>query len=235
MARNISAVFKFKGTLGNVTHVDSPTYGPHTRMERGTYTPITLNKTMKQCKETLMKCNKQAKSLFDALKEERRDGSLWWRLLAIFFKRTKAGLQPHVSMLAGLECDMKHKLGDILGNAYEVAVERAPKTMEVTITLHESPPKKDVKTKKVIKGMTHYRLYVVVLYPNFPKDRVRKEIAAGEMTLFSGEPVPLKLEVAAPSATAPYILLLGIDAYSLVQKTYHIVASYKGLAVVKTS
>ncbi len=84
MARNISTVFKFQGTLGNVTHVDSPTYGPHSRMERGTYTPITLNETMKQCKDTLMNCNKQAKAVFDALKEEQRDGSLWWRLLAIF-------------------------------------------------------------------------------------------------------------------------------------------------------
>ncbi|WP_315815930.1 hypothetical protein [Paraflavitalea speifideaquila] len=89
MAKNISAVFKFKGTLGNVTYVDSPTYGPHTRMERGTYTPISLNKTMKFCKDKLMTCNKQAKGIFDALKDEQRDGSLWWRLLSVFSSRPK--------------------------------------------------------------------------------------------------------------------------------------------------
>lgn len=235
MAKNISTVFKFKGTLGNVTHVDSPTYGPHTRMERGTYTPIELNETMKQCKDTLMNCNKQAKALFESLKEEQRDGSLWWRLVSIFFERAKAGLKPHVSMLAGLECDAKHKLGDILRKTYEATVERASKTMEVTVTLHESPPKKDVKTKKVIKGMTHYRLYIIVLYPNFTKNHVRKEIAAGEMTLFSGKPIPLKLEITAPSSKAPYVLLLGIEGYSLVQQKYYKAHSYKGLMVVKTS
>jgi hypothetical protein len=227
MAKNVSAVFKFQGTLGNVTHVDSATYGPHTRMERGTYTPITLNKTMKKCKDMLMNCNKQAKAIFEALKDEQRDGSLWWRLLAIFFKRAKAGLKPTVTMLSGLECDAKHTLASILGK-YEVAVERTSKTMEVTVRLDKSPVKNDVK------AMTEYQLHIVVLYPTFSKNRVRKEIAAGAMTLFSSDVSPVKLEVAAPSATAPYILLLGITGYSFVQK-YYVVASYRGLAVVKTS
>ncbi len=229
MARNISTVFKFQGTLGNVTHVDSPTYGPHTRMERGTYTPITLNETMKQCKDTLMNCNKQAKAVFDALKEEQRDGSLWWRLLAIFFKRNKAGLKPNVGMLAGLECDAKHPLSLILGVPYKIVVERGSKTMDITVKLDQAPKKNDVKQ------LSHYQLQLVVLYPSFSKGRVRKEIAAGPMTLFSDKPGAVLMEVAAPSATAPYVVLLGIRGYSYVAKKYWEVASYKALAVVGAS
>ena len=225
MARNISTVFKFKGTLGNVTYVDSPTYGPHTRMERGTHTPITLNKTMKKCKDTLMNCNKQAKAVFDALKDEPRDGSLWWRLLSIFFQRAKEGLKPNVGMLAGLECDVKHPLSQLLGVSYKVAVERGAKTMGITVKLDQAPRKNDVKQ------MTHYQLQLVVLYPSFSKGRVRKEIAAGPMTLFSEEPGPVVMEVAAPSATAPYVMLLGITGYTHVHK-YWEVARYQGRAGV---
>jgi hypothetical protein len=228
MARNISTVFKFKGTLGNVTHVDSPTYGPHSRMERGTYTPITLNETMKQCKDTLMNCNKQAKAVFDNLKDEQRDGSLWWRLLSVFFKRAKEGLKPNVGMLAGLECDVKHPLSVILGVPYKIAVKRGTKTMDVTVTLDQAPKKNDVKQ------MTHYQLQLVVLYPSFTKGRVRKEIAAGDMTLFADKPGPVVMEVAAPSATAPYVVLLGIKGYSYVARKYYEVGSYKALGVVGT-
>ncbi|AXY77181.1 hypothetical protein D3H65_25770 [Paraflavitalea soli] len=226
MARNISTVFKFKGTLGNVTYVDSATYGPHTRMERGTYTPISLNKTMKQCKDRLMNCNKQAKAIFDALKDEPRDGSLWWRLLSIFFKRAKEGLKPHVGMLAGLECDAKNPLGEKLGVPYKIAVERGGKTMNITISFDRAPRKNDVKQ------MTHYQLQLVVLYPSFSKNHVRKEIAAGPMTLFSAEPGEVMMEVAAPSAAAPYVLLLGVRGYSYVAQKYYEVASYRGMAVV---
>jgi hypothetical protein len=225
MARNISTVFKFKGTLGNVTYVDSPTYGPHTRMERGTYTPITLNKTIKLCKEKLMTCNKQAKGIFDALKDEQRDGSLWWRLLSVFFKQAKAGLKPQVGRL---ECDAKPPLNALLGVRYQVVVERGAKTLDITLMLDQTPKKNDVK------NMTHYRLQVVVLYPSFSKGRVRKEIAAGPMTLFSADPAPVKLEVPAPSASAPYIVLLGITGGTYVKRHYE-VASYRGLKVVKTS
>jgi hypothetical protein len=197
-------------------------------MERGTYTPITLNKTMKQCKDRLMNCNKQAKAIFDNLKDEQRDGSLWWRLLSLFFKRAKEGLKPHVGMLAGLECDVKHPLSQVLGVPYKIVVDREAKTMSITVMLDQPPRKNDVK------GMTHYQLQLVVLYPSFPKGRVRKEIAAGPMTLFSDEPGAVVMEVPAPSASAPYVILLGITGYSHVQK-YWEVASYKALAVVGTS
>lgn len=228
MAKNVSPIFKFQGTVDKVTYVNSRTYGPHTRMERGTYTPIKLNKTMKKCKDLLMNCNKQAKGIFNALKDETRDGSLWWRLLAIFFKRAKEGLKADVSMLAGLECDVKHKLSDTLSTNYTVSVERRGKTMQVTVRLDESPKKNDAES------MTHYRLHVVVLYPAFPKSQVRKEIAASEPTLFGSDPGPLEVEVASPSANAPYVLLLGITGYSYIQKQYYEVASYRGLKVVKT-
>lgn len=229
MAKNISPIFKFQGTLDQLTFVKSRTYGPHVRTKRGTYTPVKLNKTMRKCKEQLMKCNKQAKAVFDALREEVRDGSLWWRLLRIFFARGKEGLKPDVRMLAGLECDSKHPLERLLGTQYKVNVERKAKALEVIVELEKRP------SKPAVQGLSHYRLYVVVLYPSFPKARVQKEVAAGEMLPFETTAEPLSLTVGAPSATAPYVLLLGIMGYERVQKEYYEVISCRGLAVVQTS
>jgi hypothetical protein len=229
MAKNVSTVFKFQGTLGEYTHVNSMTYEPHVRAKRGTYTPIKLNKSMKKCSDMLMNCNGQAKLIFDALRDEYRDGSLWWRMVSIFFKRAKDGLKPSVQMLNKLECNAKCKLHDLLGKEYTVEVERAAKSMRLRIALPAGP------LKGGIEKMSHYRLHVVVLYPNFSKGVVRKEIAAGEVMPLSGEPVLLDLELPAPSATAPYLLLQGITGYVCVNDTIHRIWTYRGLAVVKTS
>ncbi len=229
MPRNISNTIKLQGTIGNLTHVKSPTYGDHVRTKRGTYTPISLNETMQACKDRLMDCNGQAKPIFEVLKDEYRDGSLWWRLVSLFFKRAKEGLKPHVSMLMGLECNAKCKLAEILGTRYSVNVERAAKKLKVSVGLVTAPSTKDVK------GMTHYRFHVVVLYPNFAKSRVVKEIAASELMAFPAKADELSFEVAAPSASAPYMVLLGISGYFHVNGTYHDVVPYRGLAVVKTS
>ncbi|PZR13168.1 MAG: hypothetical protein DI539_19450 [Flavobacterium psychrophilum] len=229
MARNLSTTIKLQGTLGGLTHVNSRAYGQHVRAERGTYTPISLNATMEACKDMLMDCNGEAKIIFDTLRDEHRDGTLWSRLLSLFFKRAKEGLKPHVSMLMGLECDAKCKLADLLGTRYSVNVERAAKKLQVSVELVVPPAVSDVK------GLTHYRYHVVVLYPNFSKGRVVKEIVASDMLSFPGKPDALSFEVAAPSATAPYIVLLGISGYSHVNGKYYDVATYRGLAVVKTS
>jgi hypothetical protein len=176
-----------------------------------------------------MDCNGEAKIIFETLRDEYRDGTLWSRLLSLFFKRAKEGLKPHVSMLLGLECDAKCKLANILGTRYSVNVERAAKSLQVSVGLVVPPATTDVK------GMTHYRYHVVVLYPNFAKSRVVKEIAASDMITYPGKLDELSFEVSAPSATAPYIVLLGISGYSHVNGKYYDVATYRGLAVVKTS
>ncbi|WP_315815928.1 hypothetical protein [Paraflavitalea speifideaquila] len=46
------------------------------------------------------------------------------------------------------------------------------------------------------------------------------------MTPFSEEPGALKLEVPAPSATAPYVVLLGVTGGTYVKRFYE-VASYR--------
>jgi hypothetical protein len=226
MAKNVSPIFKFQGTIGGITFVKSRRYKPHVRASRGTYKPVELNKTMKKCKDQLMQCNKQAKLIFHALRDEHHDGSLWSRLLSAFFKRAKAGLKPDTSVLAGLECDKERTLKALLDNQYDISIERAQKKMRITVTLPAAPEKNDVKE------LAHYRLHVIAIFPAFVKNRFKKEIDAGPMTSFDVAPEPVVLEVPAPSATAPYVLLLGITGY--VQQKDE-VRSYTGLAVVKTS
>ncbi len=99
-----------------------------------------------------------------------------------FLQARQGRFKTACGMLAGLECDVKHPLSQVLGVPYKIAVDRAVKTMRITVTLDQAPKKNDVK------GMTHYQLQLVVLYPSFSKGRVRKEIAAGDMALFSDKP-----------------------------------------------
>lgn len=225
MARDISKLIKLKGTIYGITLVDSKRYGRHARAERGTYTPITLNKTFKESKKLLMQCNKQAKIIFSALRDEHRDGELWNKLISIFFKQDKAGLKPDVAMLAGLECHEKRTLKALVNERYEVSVDRAGKKMHVTVTLQKRPHCDDVKH---IEG---YHLKLIGLFPNFSKLSIKKEMVQSALITLESKLAPVEFELPAPSAKAPYVLLLGI--VGMLDK-HSDSRSFQGLAVVKT-
>jgi hypothetical protein len=222
MARSVSTVFKFQGTLGEVTFVKSRRYKPHARMKRGTYTPITINETLKESKELLMHCNGNARLIFQPLREEHRDGTLWSRLLSMFFKQAKAGLKPTVNMFAGLECSTEHTLETLLDDKYEVIVTREKKKLSVAVNLQRHPHWES-------KNMRGYDLSVVVLFPNFPKQTVKKEVAGVDVSLATA-PEPLVFDVPMPSANAPYLVLLGIEGYGPGKKGQQ--PSTRGLKVV---
>lgn len=226
MAKNISKLIKLKGTIFGVTLVDSKRYGPHARAERGTYTPITINDTFKESKKLLMRCNKHARVIFGALRDEHRDGELWSKLLSIFFKQAKTGLKPDVKMLAGLECHDKRTLKALVNDSYQVDAVREGKKLRVTVTLGKRPTCDDVK------HIIGYHLNVIVLYPNFSKDSLKKEVVQSPLIPLESALAPVDFELPAPSARAPYILLLGI--MGMLDKTQDS-RSFQGLAVVGTS
>ena len=225
MARSVSKVFKFQGTLGEVTFVKSKRYEPHTRMRRGTYTEVTINETLKESKALLMKCNEHARLLFKPLREEHHDGSLWSRLLSTFFKQAKAGLKPTVQLFSKLECSTDHTLATLLRDDYAVSVTREKKKMTVTVNLQRHPKWENNNIKA-------YYLSVVVLFPNFQKQTVQKELVSADV-LVRSELESFVFEVPMPSANAPYLVLLGIEGY--LQGRVGMQPSTRGLAVVKTS
>lgn len=226
MARNISKLIKLQGTILGLTFVKSKRYKDHVRSARGTFTPITINETFKESKQLLMRCNKRARILFTALRDEHRDGALWSKLVSIFFKRAKEGQKPDVKMFAGLECHSERTLDALTHGQYSVATVREGKKLRVTVALEKHPTCEDVKQP------IGYYLTVLVLYPNFNKYTLVKEIARSELIRLDGPPVPVGFTLAAPSATAPYILLLGIVGMLHRQQESK---GFQGLAVVGTS
>ncbi len=226
MAKNISKLIKLKGTIHGITLVDSKRYGPHGRAERGTYTPITINETFKESKKLLMHCNKHARLIFGALRDEHRDGELWSTLVSRFFKQAKAGLKPDVKVLAGLECHTVRTLDALIQGRFQVETVREGKMLRVTVSLEKHPSCEDVKQ------ITGYHLNVIALYPNFNKDTLTKEIAQSTLIPLDLALAPVEFELPAPSAKAPYVLLLGIRG--MIHKN-HDSKSFQGLAVVGTS
>jgi hypothetical protein len=229
MPKMISPIFKFQGTIADLTFVDSKRYGKHVRTKQGTYTPVTINDTLKESKALLQKCNQQAKVIFHPLRDEHRDGGLWSRLLSQFFKRAKAGLKPHVNMFADMEVHAEYKLETLLDKDYTVNVTTEKKKMKVAVKLLRHPIWENNK------NITGYYLNVVVIYPNFSKYSFKKEEARIDIPSIKATPAPepMEFELPMPSAQAPYLVLLGLSGYG--QGKVGEQPSCRGLLVVKTT
>lgn len=98
MAKNVSAVFKFQGTIEDLTHVNSKRYGHHLRARKYSKTPFVMTPVLAEGKTRMQLCNQYAMPVFHALHPEAHDGGLWSRLIKLLFAELKAG-RP-----LGLEC-----------------------------------------------------------------------------------------------------------------------------------
>lgn len=204
MAKPISTIFKFKGTFDDVTHVNSKRYGPHTRRRKGTVTPFVMTDALQESKDRLQSCNQQAKLIFGALRDEHHDGGLWSRILSLFFKELKAGRKLSVGCLQDFECNLQHKLEEIISGDFNISVKREQKKLHMGVGLSKHP-KVTGKTPR-----TGYHLRLVVIYPDFVKGKCRKEVAMSALTSYTSALQTHELEVPMPSAKAPFVILMGI-------------------------
>ena len=202
MAKSISPNFKFQGTVGVITFVNSPTYGHHPRAARGTNTEIVVTDSMQKAVDNMNLCNQQAQPVYAALKSEYHDGRLWSRLLSLFQKEQKAGRKISVERLLHLECNITYKLENILPHQYKIAVRKDQKKLQVTVDLPKHPKVEDTLPRQ------GYKLRVVVLYPDFNKMTCRKEVAMTEVIKYKSPLQPQELEVKMPSAKTRYMVLL---------------------------
>lgn len=230
MARSTSIVFKFKGTIGELTFVKSRRYQPHVRLKRGTIKPAVLNEKMEASRQLLLSCNKQAKLLFDSLRDEPHDGSLWSRLVKVFFHAAEAGVKPHVGLFRNLECSLKHTLEPIAGdfkyhNKLQLMQEK--KRLKINIDLKAHP----VVPQTPFEGS--YQLRVVVLFPDFEKGTMMKEVATGPVTSLKQSLKSVMLTVPCPSAKAAYIVLANV--VPIMKGKPEDLESMAAMAVVATS
>jgi hypothetical protein len=207
MARTTSIIFKFKGTIGELTFVKSRRYKPHVRRKRGTVKPAVLNEKMKASGELLLSCNKQAKLVFDALRDEPHDGSLWSRLVKTFFHAAESKVAPHVGLFRNLECNLGHPLQPITGsfeNYHKIQLKQEGKKLKLNIQLRRHPA---VPQKPFEAG---YQLRMVVLFPDFENNTCRKEVVTGPVTSLKQKLKPVTLLAPSPSAKAAYMVLASV-------------------------
>src|SRR4051812_24553451 len=109
MARNTSALFKFQGTIENLTHIKEGRYKAHVRAKKYTYTPFTMPVSLAKSRDLLQLCNKYNQPIFRAIRREVYDGDLWSRLGSLQFAELKAGRPLGLECLKGFECNLQHK------------------------------------------------------------------------------------------------------------------------------
>jgi hypothetical protein len=98
--------FKLSRTIDGITYVNSKAYQPHTRAERGTYTPISLADGMKKSSVVQTQANLMAKIVFDAVNEfapNFKDGKFWSRLVSLFRFFVKEKSYNGYKLLEGME------------------------------------------------------------------------------------------------------------------------------------
>jgi hypothetical protein len=225
MARLKPSIIKIRGTILNTTTVDSKRYGEHARAARGTYTPITLNDELKKSSERLADCNKPAKLIFDAVRDEHKDGGLWPDILSIFRKQIKEGKSFSLEGFDQLECSKDYRLHTLLHGLFRVDVKTSKKKMHVTVSLQQHPI---WEKKKYLDG---YQLSITVVFPDFEQEQFTKETARSPIIGFKDEIKPLKFSIPVPEFPTPYAIFMGVTGCT--GKEIWSSAHLKGMAVVK--
>lgn len=119
MAKMVSTVFKFQGTIEDVTFVNSKRYKPHVRAKKNSKTPFIMPPALAESKARLQSCNQYAKPIFQALRPEPRDGGLWSRIVSLLFAELKAGRPLGLECLKDLECNLQHPMAEVIAGGYD--------------------------------------------------------------------------------------------------------------------
>jgi hypothetical protein len=204
MAKSKSAIFKFQGSIENLTYVNSKAYKPHVRRRKGTVTPVVLTGEMKENVTRLPQCNEQAKLVFHALRDERHDGALWSRIIKLFFNELKVNGKVSVNCLLGLDCNLPHIMENVIASNYDFEVTKNKKKLVISAHL----PKHPIYTDQIPR--IGYHLRFVVIFPDFAKHKFRKEVVESPAVSYNTAPEAVQLEVAMPSAKTPYVVLMGM-------------------------
>lgn len=207
MAKVTSLTMKgTQGTLQGLTFVKSKRYGAHVRSKRGTIKPAVINDAFVASKERLVMANQQAKLIFNAVRNEHKDGTLWSRLLSVFRNELKEGKKPGVDCLKDLECSKEFRLDRLISlSIRDFSVEIGKKKMKIAVNLKDQPV---WKRSRSING---YQLGVVLVFLNFAKGMMHKEGAFGKVLGLDDKPGSVALEVAIPKGYTEYLLFIKLN------------------------
>ncbi len=115
MAKNKS-LLQLSGRIGDFDFVNSKSYGPYVRARRGTYTPVTINDTLKINARRSAKLNQLASPLYRLFTDVAsgcRDNRLWPRMLSRFKSCSSDNTVLLLQQLAGLNMHDGYPIGKI--------------------------------------------------------------------------------------------------------------------------
>ncbi|AXY75392.1 hypothetical protein D3H65_15980 [Paraflavitalea soli] len=204
MAKTVSPIFKFQGTIEDLTFVNSRRYKPHVRARKNSKTPFVMTAALAESKVRLQQCNQYAKPVFQALKAEMPDGGLWSRLVSKLFAELKGGRPLGLACLQGLECNLQHKLGEVLPKGYDLSATESQNQLGIYVQLHGHPAADDELPR------TGYQVRFVLITLDAANGTFHKTAVLGPLTKYKDELNTLDLPIELSGKGAPYILLMGI-------------------------
>lgn len=153
----VRSVITYSGTIGNVVHVDSQTYGEHTRAPRGTYKEATVNEAFKRSSSKMIIANDYAKCVRDSLlpfRGEQYDKRLWSRLHEHIREKIKTTDTFDFSSLEGFRISQPWH-GPVIQMTHQITHE----ANQVNITAELRQP-----YFPHLPGVDHYEVNVIMVF-----------------------------------------------------------------------
>jgi hypothetical protein len=207
MAKSASVIFKFQGTIEDLTFVDSQRYKPHVRARKNSKTPFVMTPALAESKDRLQVCNQYLRPVFQALRAEAYNGALWSRLVKTLFAALKAGQPLGLACLKGFDCNLQHPLSEVTGGSYDFSATKEQNQLLVQVLLHQHPAVQDEMPR------TGYQVRLVAIFPDAANGTAHKEVVLGPLTKYDAALEAVELTVPLPVAEAPGMLLLGITPH----------------------
>lgn len=207
MAKSRSSIFKFQGTIEDLTFVNSKRYKPHVRARKNSKTPFVMTAALAESKDRLQECNHYLRPVFQALRTEVYHGALWSRLVKALFATLKAGQPLGLTCLQGFDCNLQHKLSELFIRGYDFSATAAQNQLHVRVQLRQHPAVNDELPR------TGYQVRLVAIFPDAANGAAHKEVVLGPLTKYDAALEAVELTVPLPSAEAPGMLLLGITTH----------------------
>lgn len=117
MAKSRNPVLKHSGTIGNITFVDSKTYGAHSRLPRGTYKKTEINKILKsntQKPKTSGFIASQVLKVFKSIAGSFAESQLWQIMQSRILKLSDITIGSILGSLKELELNSAYPLESVI-------------------------------------------------------------------------------------------------------------------------
>jgi hypothetical protein len=191
-----------------MVRVHSKRYGDHERNPRGTFKPAVLNEAMEQSKNRLVQVNQTASLIFNSIRDEHSDGTLWTRLLSALRQQLKEKNYNDVHCLITLECHAVHTLRNILRSYWDIETAVTPKRrLHITLSLEKGPRWKT-------KNLHQFQASMHVIYPDLVRNRIQKEVVCSEVYSIFNFPEELTFIVPVPPNAPAYAVFLKVTGCS---------------------